>query len=383
MLECRKCGRALDDEWVVCPWCRTSIVRKKSAQKRSHGNGIGTTYKRGETWTAKVIVDWKEVKDENGQVIKKLPVSRTKGGFKTRAKAVAYCELLKQNGVKKKAPTLAHYYDAYTNGAGAQLSADKIVAYGIAYKRLEKYHHVPMDQLTVGMLQELINEKCPTYYPARDVKVLLHHLFKLADADGFANYKLPELLVLPKLIEREQKAFSKEQQRALFIESVIPKSPETARGATAALIMIQTGMMPGELLNLTVEMIDFTKNEIVGVGLKTKVRKRNAIVFSEEVGFLLKEIIGEKQSGKLFPEGETKFYKEYYAALDACEIDRSFRPYCCRHTTATTLTVDKNLPEAVVKRIMRWSTTRMVDRYSHPDSDVAHEAIDSLFDNLK
>nr|MBQ4455585.1 hypothetical protein [Clostridia bacterium] len=160
----------MDDEWVVCPWCRTSIIRKKSTQRRSHGNGIGTTYKRGATWTAKVIVDWKDIKDENGQVIKKLPVSRTKGGFKTRAQATAYCELLKQNGVKKKAPTLAHYYEAYTNGAGAQLSSNKIVAYGIAFNKLEKYHHVSMDKLTVGALQELINEKCPTYYPARDVK---------------------------------------------------------------------------------------------------------------------------------------------------------------------------------------------------------------------
>lgn len=383
MLVCRKCGKSLDDEWVVCPWCRTSIIRKKSTQRRSHGNGIGTTYKRGATWTAKVIVDWKDIKDENGQVIKKLPVSRTKGGFKTRAQATAYCELLKQNGVKKKAPTLAHYYEAYTNGAGAQLSSNKIVAYGIAFNKLEKYHHVSMDKLTVGALQELINEKCPTYYPARDVKVLLHHLFKLADADGFANYKLPELLVLPKLIEREQKAFSKEQQEALLVEYVMPTSIEAKRGAAAALIMIQTGMMPGELLNLTVEMIDFSKNEIVGAGLKTKVRKKNAIVFSEEVSSILRDIIGKKQNGKLFPEGETKFYKEYYAALDSCEIDRSFKPYCCRHTTATALTVNKNMPEAVVKRIMRWSTTRMVDRYSHPDSDVAHDAIENLFTDLK
>ena len=43
------------------------------------------------------------------------------------------------------------------------------------------------------------------YFRTEDMKVLLHHLFKLADADGFANYKLPELLVLPKLEEKEHK----------------------------------------------------------------------------------------------------------------------------------------------------------------------------------
>lgn len=382
MAECKNCGKALDEGWVVCPWCRTSIIRKMSRKTRSHGNGIGTTYKRGNTWTAKVIVDWRPVKDDKGTVIKKLPITRTKGGFKTQAKAAAYCEFLKTQGVSKKAPTLSHYYEAYTNGKGSQLSHDKKVAYDIAYNKLEKYHHMPVDRLTVAALQELLNEKCPTYYPARDMKVLLHHLFKLADADGFANYKLPELLVLPKLAEKEQKAFSKEQQNSLLIEYVIPHNSESKRGAAAALIMIQTGMMPGELLNLTIDMIDFEKKEIHGAGLKTKVRKKNAIVFPNETGFILKDMMGDRTEGKVFPESENKFYKEYYTALDACMIDRSYKPYCCRHTTATQLTVDKNMPDAVVKRIMRWSTTKMVDRYAHPDNDVAHDAIEETFKEL-
>ena len=383
MAECSKCGKLLDPEWVVCPWCRTSIIRKKSRKTRSHGNGIGTTYKRGNTWTAKVIVDWRAIKDEDGNVIKKIPISRTKGGFKTQAKAASYCEYLKNMGVRKQAPTLAHYYDAYTNGKGASLSDDKKTAYYIAYKKLEKYHHLPVDQLTVALLQEVINDKCPTYYPARDVKVLLHHLFKLADADGFANYKLPELLELPKLEEKEQKAFSKEQQNALLIEYVLSSTAETKRGAASALIMIQTGMMPGELLNLEIEMISFDRNEIVGAGLKTKVRKKHEILFPKEIGFIFKELAGDRTTGKLFPESEYQFYKEYYSALDACGIDRSYKPYCCRHTTATTLTVEKNMPDAVVKRIMRWSTTKMVDRYAHPDNEVAHEAIENAFSELQ
>lgn len=383
MAECKKCGKLLDDEWVVCPWCRTSIVRKKSTKTRSHGNGIGTTYRRGTTWTAKVIVDWRNIKNEKGEVIKKLPISRTKGGFRSQAQAAAYCEYLKHQGTNRKAPTLAFYYEAYTSGKGAHLSHDKQVAYSIAYNKLEKFHHVPVDQLNVASLQELMNEKCSTYYPARDMKVLLHHLFKLADADGFANYKLPELLVLPKLEEKEQKAFSKAQQHSLLVEFLMPSSEDSKRGAAAALIMIQTGMMPGELLQLTIDKIDFDKNEIHGAGLKTKVRQKNSIVFPQEMAFILREIIGDRNEGRLFPENENKFYKEYYAALDVQKIDRSYKPYCCRHTTATELTVDKNMPDAVVKRIMRWSTTKMVDRYAHPNNEVVHDAIEGAFEILK
>ena len=52
-------------------------------------------------------------------------------------------------------------------------------------------------------------------------------------------------------------------------------------------------------------------------------------------------------------------------------------PYCCRHTTATALAIDRQIAPQTVQRIMRWSSTRMLDRYAHPDEDAILTALDS------
>ena len=67
----------------------------------------------------------------------------------------------------------------------------------------------------------------------------------------------------------------------------------------------------------------------------------------------------------------------YYNALAAAGC-RRLEPYSCRHTTATALAIDRSIAPQVVKRVMRWSTTRMLDRYAHPDTEDALQAVDSL-----
>ena len=76
----------------------------------------------------------------------------------------------------------------------------------------------------------------------------------------------------------------------------------------------------------------------------------------------------------------TALFVPYYAALDAAGCKRR-EPYCCRHTTATALAIDENVAPQTVQRIMRWASTRMLDRYAHPDDAHALEAIESLTKN--
>lgn len=60
--------------------------------------------------------------------------------------------------------------------------------------------------------------------------------------------------------------------------------------------MIYTGMMPGELLKLKKDMIDFEKNEIVRGGIKTKKRKETPMVFPDFVSPVLHELCEESKS---------------------------------------------------------------------------------------
>ena len=100
---------------------------------KARGNGQGTAYKRGQTWTACVVVGWKLPKDPSKP---KLPIRRTKGGFKTKKDAIAYCPFLLAGGVEKpsEAPRLSTYWKTYSEGPMLKISKGKQSAYRTAWK---------------------------------------------------------------------------------------------------------------------------------------------------------------------------------------------------------------------------------------------------------
>lgn len=338
------------------------------ARVKSRGNGQGTAYRRGSTWTARVVVGWKII----GDPPHKCPEYRTKGGFTTRRDALAYCDTL-LSGYKRPAtaPTLEHYWITYKEGKLTKLSDSKQVAYSIAWDKMKMLHTRPVDSLTVAELQALIAEKATTYYPARDMKVLLSHLYDIAGAEGWVNHTLPDLITLPTLNESERQPFTDAEQKALW--GVWEKG---CINAAIPLIMIYTGLMTGEMRRLRTDMIDIDKRQITGVGLKTKVRKSSAVYFPTSLVPVF-EVLMEDRVGLLWPCSEDEFYRRYYDALAQAKC-RKLTPYSCRHTTATALAVTENIAPQTVKKVMRWSTSRMLDRYAHPDDQDALNAIENL-----
>ena len=331
---------------------------------KTRGNGQGTAYKRGRTWQARIVIGWKLIGDPPHNT----PIYKTKDGFRTKREALEYCAVLRTSqGKPSVAPTLLNYWDTYSGNEMESLSDSKRTAYKIAWNKLKPIHTRRVDSLSVTDLRNVVSGK--TYYPARDMKVLLGHLFDLAGADGWVNKDLPDYIILPKLNEKERQPFTEEEQAALW-----KAYEEGNKDAAIPLIMIYTGMMTGELRRLTAEMIDYDKRLIIGVGLKTKVRKQSAVYLPNNIIPILQDIA---TSGRLFGCSEKIFYDRYYAALEAAGC-RKLSPYSCRHTTATALAVTENIAPQTIQKVMRWSSTRMLDRYAHPDDSDAKAAVDRL-----
>ena len=367
---CTKCKRETVAGAVFCPWCGKKLTATKKTRVKSRGNGTGTAFRRGSTWTAQVVYDRVYVADD--KPLKKL--TRSKGGFRTRDEALRYCPILKNGPQKpKEAPTLEHYWDTYKSGAFSALGSSKQSAYTIAWNRMDKIRNTHIDQLTVADLQQLITDKCKSYYPAKDCKTLLVNLFRIAAAEGYVNKDLPSFIQLPELEEEERTPFSDLEQKALW------KSYESGDlRAAAPLLMIYTGMMPGEARALRVSHIDLKSRTITGIGMKTKVRKKTPIVLSETIIPLVQDLIDHaSKDGRFWPSHKKEFYERYYAALAAAGC-RPLSPYSCRHTTATALAIDKNIAPQTVRKVMRWSNTKMLDRYAHPDQSDALAAVDTL-----
>ena len=354
---CPRCSRLVPDDAALCCYCGRVFQRKKPVFRRPKGEG--TIYKRGSTWTVKITVESHVTPDG-----KLRRVFRTKGGFATRADAAAYVNTLRAQatGRTDKVPSLEHYWELYEKNDLVKLSISKAVAYKGAWKKLHAISHRAVDTLTVADLRATVTKEAKTYYPARDMKNLLSHLFKLAGADGWVSKDLPSYITLPEKEEKEREPFTDNEQAALW------KAYENGcEDAGIALLMIYTGMMPGEVMQLRPEMIDLDARMIVGAGLKTKVRRKSPIYLPDAMLPILTTAMEHPTpGGYVMHHSEKPFYAHYYAGLEAAGV-RRLEPYCCRHTTATALAIDRQIAPQTIQRIMRWSSTRMLDRYAHPD----------------
>lgn len=364
MPNCIRCHKPIDDT-PFCPHC--GAKQEKTNRKRKRGNGLGTAYKRKghNTWTARVTIGFE--RREDGTIVQRY---RTKGGFRTQSAALEYCAALKaEKAAAPCAPTLAHYWELYEGGKLDKISHDRAHAYEIAWGKLKALHLVPVDKIKVRDIQREVDAKAKTHYPAKDMRTVMTSLFKLAAADGFVSKDLPSLVEIPPLVEKETETFTADEQRKLW------QAYESGVGnAALALIMIYTGIMPGELMRMRVEMIDFDSLTISGLGIKTKTRRESVVVIPEYIAPLLYEACAGRESGKVFPSTKEALYWRYYAALEAAGC-RKLRPYCCRHTTATALAIDAKVAPQTLQKAMRWSSSRMAYRYVHPSMDDVRDAL--------
>lgn len=369
-MNCPRCSRELPDDAVLCCYCGRTIVRKPLSKVHQRPNGSGTVFQRRgqKTWTAQYTVPSGWYIDDNGKRHRKY---KTKGGFEKKTDALAYIESLRKEGEKKPAPPLSEYWKQYSTGALQKLGKDKITAYNIAWKRMTSLAHRRIDTISVKEMQECVDSQTSTFYPAKDMRQLFKALFKIAAAEKYVDKDLPGFITLPELEEAEQNPFTVEEQKALW------KSYESGnRDAAIPLCMIYTGMMTGEMMKLEGSMIHWDENQIVGVSLKTKVRRKSPVYFPDDIKPVLMDLT-EGKPGRVFTKHKTQIYKRYYNALEVAGV-RKLVPYSCRHTTATRLAIDKTIAPQTIKLVMRWSTTKMLDRYAHPDSSDALAAIQSL-----
>ncbi len=365
-MNCHKCGTALPDGALYCGKCGRKATRE--TRIRTRANGTGSVYRRKDRpgWVAQVVI---------GMNAKGNPLYIRKGGFKTKSQALIALPTLKEDTLRNRpAPTMAYYYAVFCRGRGEKIGPDKQRAYEIAFKRLTPLHKVPLNELRVMDVQEIINTTCDSFYPAKDIRTVVRHILRRAAADNLpVNPNLPDLLELPKLQETKREPFTEEEQIALWLSYDAGN-----KAAAVPIIMIYTGMMTGEMRQLEARMIDLERQSIIGNGLKTEERRTKDILIPDDIVPLLQDLMEEHPTGRIFTMGESDFYNMYYQALKDAGITRHLTPYSCRTTTATTLTVHRDVAPQVLQRVMRWKSTKVMDRYVNPDDSDARRALGKI-----
>lgn len=91
-MQCIKCGVDLPDGAVFCHMCgrKQTPPAPKRQRTKARGNGTGTAYKRGKTWTARIILGYYV-----GDYGKRHARTANRGGFATKKEALDYIPKLK------------------------------------------------------------------------------------------------------------------------------------------------------------------------------------------------------------------------------------------------------------------------------------------------
>ena len=359
---CIKCGKEIADGSPYCNYCG----KDQAAPKRTkRANGEGTIYKRGRTYTVEV-----RIYDPAQRRIKK-------GGFRTRSEALQAvselrARLLGSTGInkEKQIATLSQLYTVWESSAAEKLSDSKKTAYKIARKRIDGICDAPISALTIGDLQDCVEGL--TYYPAKDVKTLLSHLYKRACAQQDVPANLAQYIVLFDLIEEEPIPFDESELRAIW------KAWDNGDlFAGYLLAMIYTSMMPGELLACERDNIDLKAQRIVGAGKKTRERKTKAIMLPDVILPVMKKLMEDGAQGKLVPQKKNRWYDEYHEFTNRVGI-RDLPPYSCRHTTATALSLGDKVAPALITKAMRQKRASTTERYKHADEREVLSALNQL-----
>ena len=330
---CMKCGKELQDDAVFCSYCGKR-QDKPERTKRTRGNGLGSVYKMPVgTWAAEITLGWYM---DNGRIRRKR---HRKYGFRTKKEALTYLAEYQTSNQRRDRITFSELYEMFVDSS-EKLSKSKKDAYRIAWGKIKDgIGHRYIDELTVPELQTLTDEAGTSYYTKRDIKTLLSHCYKLAIRDDYEDKNRAQYIQLPALETQERETFTEDEINTLW-------SCYTATGDITAcrmLIMLYTGIRPGELIQIRAENIHLDEQWMTG-GIKTEKGKRRKIILPDCILPLIEKSLSESRDGLLAKYAKNGLYDAWNALRDELHMRPELTPYCCRHTYVTRLTALKVSP---------------------------------------
>lgn len=331
---CVKCGAEIPDNSNYCNLCGKKQVAPTHGTKK-RGNGQGTVYKRPSgTWAAQITLGYYM---QNGKRKRK---TAQKYGFKTKKEAVAYIQNLYSTPEKSRNITVSELWDLF-QAELESLSKSKQTAYRIAWRKIQTdIAYRTIDSFSVPELQELVDNAAPSYYTRRDIKTLLSHFYKIAIRDDYTDKNRTEYIKLPKLEVAERPIFSENDIDTLWLDYNNGPCSITA----GMLVMLYTGIRPGELLAIRTENVHLDEHFMTG-GIKTAKGKARKIIIPDKLQCVIAFLLDNSQRGLLlYYSCSDDFYEFWRDKRAQLCISEALTPYCCRHTYITNLTKLKVSP---------------------------------------
>ncbi len=316
-MECVVCKQNIPDGSAFCNWCGAA-QEKKARSRKKRGNGQGSVYQlKNKRWIAVQVIGW--YNDEKGKRHKKI---KTKC-FVKKSDAINFLPSLKEY-TKPADMNLHDLHDIYTSSkeydALSQSQRDKM---GYAWARWKSLEFRGIATLTVADMEDLIEQQTKSYYPARDMKVALSHLYKIAIKREIVQYNKTDYVDIPyDAPKAKRECWTQEEVDALW------KDYEKHTFTAYVLIMCYAGLRYGELSTIYLENIHLEENYMIG-GIKSEAGIDREIPIHARIKPLIESII-PKRKKKLLEMNEDNFYAAYWEVIARTGL-RELPPHTCRH----------------------------------------------------
>ena len=322
---CCFCKKLLPDEALFCCFCgKPQNPPRKQIHTRPNGAGSVTKRKTGR-WEVTVTLGY-YIDDATGKKRRKT-LTRS---YARRTDALAAAVTLKTQppDARETLDDLYRLYIASRDYLALSDSQQQKLSY--AWKRLQPLQLRPIASLTVDDLQRAVDSAGTAYYPARDMKVMLSHLYNLAVRRELVPYNKSENIDLPPSPKPKRESWTDAQ-----IDAVWSDWRQGRAIAGYVLIMCYCGLRFGEISTITLDNVHVSERYMIG-GIKSEAGIDRTIPIAQRV-LPVVEHFANTNKMFLMELPEDTFYTYYWQMVDRLGLPH-YPPQTCRHYYFTSLT---------------------------------------------
>ena len=303
---CTKCKQELVQCTNFCPNCGKKLITEpRKRRQKSRGNGTGCAYYDPvhRYWIAQIVDGYRELPpfslDNPENRKQRIPIKKTKGGFKRREDALAYCEQLRAK--KADAPdlsmTLRQIYDEWEPKYSQRIDSSTAAGYRAAFNYYEKLHDRQIRTITAADLQSCMDE-CPRGKRThQNMKVVAGLLWKYAkDKHIVAQVESENLFT--------GKGRSKKRDALTDIEvEKIRQAIGSKRYAEYIFCLCYLGFRPGEMLELRKDQVVEHKGRLFLVeGKKTDAGRNRTVPVHQKIEDIIRDRLMIPGTDLIFPQ---------------------------------------------------------------------------------
>lgn len=342
-------------------------------------NGFGCVYKasgkRRKPWIARITVDREYINPGTGKAYIKY---RTLGSFKTSPEALACLQKYHDNpySIEVESITFKEVYDKWKSVKFDKISDSNINGYKASYKTCEVLYQMRFIDIKTAHLQNIMDTCGKGHGTRRKLKVLFGQLYAYALQNDVINKNYAEFVEIGEKEDTEaiHKPFTENEIKLLW------DNLDRMDFIDTILIMIYTGLRPGELVLIENKDINLEERYVRG-GIKTSAGKNRIIPINKKIESLIKNRMNDYQFMLINHVGKGLSYYNYREEkfkVVMKQLGMDHLPHDGRHTFAT-LMDNAEANKVSIKRIMGHASKDVTDKvYTHKDITELIKAIDLI-----